>query len=58
MTSGFHPKSRKPTRSHTIRVPTGEANYMSEEPELKSLEDLDQTLAELMAMGLVQTWPS
>jgi hypothetical protein len=31
---------------------------MSEEPELKSLEDLDQTLAELMAMGLVQTWPS
>ena len=31
---------------------------MKEEPKLETLEDLDETLLELMAMGIVQTWPS
>lgn len=28
------------------------------EPELKTLEDLDDTLAELIALRVVQVWPS
>lgn len=30
----------------------------TDEPALANLDDLDETLSELLALGLIQQWPS